>query len=41
MCLNEENIPFTLKSKNFQTIIMPITIWYNYNKSLKEKNGWI
>jgi len=26
MCLNEENIPFTLKSKNFQTIIMPLTI---------------
>jgi len=26
MCLNEENIPFTLKNKNFQTIIMPITI---------------
>ena len=26
MCLNEENIPFTLQSKNFQTIIMPITI---------------
>ena len=26
MCLNEENIPFTLKDKNFQTIIMPLTI---------------
>jgi len=26
LCLNEENIPFTLKSKNFQTIIMPLSI---------------
>jgi len=26
MCLNEENIPFTLKDKNFETIIMPLTI---------------
>ena len=26
LCLNDENIPFTLKNKNFQTIIMPITI---------------
>ena len=26
ICLNEENIPFTLKNKNFSTIIMPLTI---------------
>jgi len=26
LCLNEENIPFSLKTKNYQTIIMPITI---------------
>jgi len=26
MCLNNPNIPFTLKSKNFQTIVMPLTI---------------
>ena len=26
ICLNEENIPFTLRDKNFQTIIMPLTI---------------
>ena len=26
MCLNEENIPFSLRDKNFQTIIMPLTI---------------
>ena len=26
LCLNEENIPFTLKNRDFQTIIMPITI---------------
>jgi len=26
LCLNEENIPFTLKDKSFQTIIMPLTI---------------
>ena len=26
LCLNNPNIPFTLKSKNFQTIVMPLTI---------------
>jgi DNA polymerase-3 subunit beta len=26
ICLNEENIPFTLRDKNFQTIIMPLSI---------------
>ena len=26
LCLNEENIPFTIKSNNFQTIIMPLSI---------------
>ena len=26
LCLNEENIPFTLKMNNFQTIIMPLSI---------------
>jgi len=26
LCLNEENIPFTLRDNNFQTIIMPLTI---------------
>jgi len=26
LCLNEENIPFTIRSKNFQTIIMPLSI---------------
>jgi len=34
MCLNNPNIPFTLKSKNFQTIVMPLTIWYNKEKIL-------
>ena len=26
LCVNEENIPFTLRDNNFQTIIMPLTI---------------
>jgi len=26
ICLNEENIPFTLREKNFETIIMPLSI---------------
>jgi len=26
LCLNDSNIPFTLKNKNYQTIVMPLTI---------------
>jgi len=26
LCLNDSNVPFTLRSKNFQTIVMPLSI---------------
>ena len=44
LCLNEPNIPFMLKDNEFMTIVMPLNIWYNYNKFffylfLKELNG--